>query len=115
MSEQEQPQPKDTPPAFAAPDHPDYEHLLSVLSEGIEKAAREGDKFDMEAYVAQYVDTKSLAAVALGRVMAALHITSPFALHEQMDAVMRTSAVYLEAFSLGVEFERDRQRMEGLE
>lgn len=91
------------------PKHPDYKALDALLRSGIDSvAASLGKDWDLEDYVADYVDTPSLAYIALARVVFALGLNSPQEMQGRMADVSRASGLYLEAFTLGVDFERAR-------
>lgn len=99
----EAPEAPDFAKALERPDHPDFDRLYAVIVDGIDEAARKPG-FELEAYVAQYVDPKSLSYIALQRAFLAYQVRDPMVMAEMMPTLMAAAALYLEGFTVGVEF-----------
>lgn len=79
------------------PQHPDFWHLSEIVLEMDGKFQEEGDKTDIEEYVAEEIDLDSLMYMGLQR---ALRI-------QGMETGMHAMAtLYIEAFLVGRRYER---------
>lgn len=87
------------------PTHPDFEALLAIVAEGFDRAA-EATGVKVDDLVGEYVDLESLSYLALQRVMRAYGMESSAQVGENLEVVVRSCALYLEAFCAGAEFER---------
>ena len=91
---------------FHRPDHPDFERLRLIIAVGLDRHAAEDPGFNLEEYLGQSIDAQSLSYWSLQRALRAFSIESPAAMVEQMESLMRVCAIYLEAFIVGVQWER---------
>lgn len=95
-----------TVPAFdprQEPQHPDYGRLCTCLQGQMDAIGEDGAE-GLQEYVAQYVDPHSISHVAVERSLGLQTYESPEELLQVMPDVMRATAQYLEAFTLGVAF-----------
>lgn len=107
MSEQPQ------QPVSIEPTHPDYARILEVLAEGIEAAISSGD-YDLDSFLSQYVDPKSIGYVGMHRIigMGVFAFDNPMEFAQQQDKILKMAMLYSEAFASGIIFEQTQDRSE---
>lgn len=100
-----------TPEFPHRPDHPDFD-ILSALITGldgeVDRAAAEGRRFDLGDFVAQYIDPKSLAYLAMQRAIRLMNAYSSADILERREEMFRLATMYHEGFVMGTRFQQTK-------
>ena len=90
------------------PDHLDFDILSALVVTMDDDADEVGSNFDMSDYVSHYIDSESLAYLALQRAMRILGVTTVKQVEDNMNGLARLASVYHEGFIMGCRFQQTK-------
>lgn len=105
MSEDQQrqghPQPQE-------PTHPDYGMIREIIASSIDAHIGEDGGFDLVTYAEQFVDTSSVAHIAMERIIGVglFPFENPQEFQAVYERITLAAMMYVEAFTLGMQFEQ---------
>ena len=90
------------------PEHEDFfvmQAMIESLNQEFAEANEEGREFDLAHYLAEYVDTNSLAFVAIQRAITVLRVSAE-EVEARIDEVTQEASAFQDGFLMGVRFQQ---------
>ena len=102
-----------TPEFPSRPDSLDFDILSALIIALDGEADDAGPGFDISAVVERYIDSESLAYLALQRAMRSVGARTQAEVVAQMDDVVRLASMYHEGFLMGCRFQQTKTPFKG--